>query len=83
MADYGEGMKAFVRCPSCKHLVFTNHVLHLMTLILGKEKYICKQCGTVLDFIPVYLCSRELGDKCKECDFRFSCYSMRTATKEA
>lgn len=77
MADYAEGMKAIVKCPSCQHLVFTDHVLPLMTLVLGKEKYTCKQCGAVLDFVPTYFCSRELGDKCEECEFRFSCYSTR------
>lgn len=83
MPDFGEDMKAFVKCPSCKHLVFTDQVMPLMTLLLGEEKYTCKECGAVLDFVTTSFCSRQLGDKCDECVYRFPCFSMRDATQKA
>ncbi len=81
--EYGKDMKVFVRCPSCRHVVFTDHVLPLMTLVLGKERYTCKECGEVLDFIPTYVCARTLSDKCDSCEFRFTCYSVKNATQKA
>ncbi len=81
--DYGEGMRVFVRCPTCKHLVFTDKVLPLMSLLLGKEKYTCKECGAVLDFVTASFCSRQLSDVCDKCEFRFQCYSIRDAVQKA
>jgi len=72
--------KIFVKCPHCKHVVFTVDIIPLLNLLLSKEKYTCKECGGVLDFTTLSLCSRELGSWCDTCEFRFPCFSMRNAT---
>ena len=82
MTKLGQGMRAFVKCPFCGHIVYTDKVVPLLSLLLSKNKYTCKECGNILDFIPIYLCSRLLGDFCDKCEFRFRCYSKRDVTEE-
>jgi len=83
MTEFGQGMRIFVKCPYCGHIVYTDKVVPLLGLLLGKDKYTCKDCGNVLDFVPMYLCSRLLGDSCDKCEFRFRCYSKRDAVEKA
>ena len=76
----GTGMKAFVKCPYCKHVMFTEDVLPLISLLLSEERYSCVECKGTLDFVTLSLCSRTLGDTCDTCEYRFPCFSMRNAT---
>jgi hypothetical protein len=67
-------VKAFVKC-NCGYIIHWRNVVQLLSLILSKEKYTCPGCGTVLDFVTLYICSRELGAYCESCEFRFRCFA--------
>ena len=72
--EFAVDTRAFLKCE-CGHVVHTDKVLPLLTLLLGKEKYVCKQCGNVLDFFQISFCSKEISGECEDCTFRFQCYT--------
>jgi len=52
MPEIGQGMRIFVKCPYCGHIIYTDRVVPLLALLLSKDKYTCKEGGNVL--VPVF-----------------------------
>lgn len=72
--------KAYLKCPKCNRTVLTDHVDHLFMLLLDDEKYGCAGCDEVFDFASLSVCYKELGTDCDDCQFRFTCYSVRESS---
>ena len=69
--------KLFVECSNCHHMVLPNkeEIPILIKILGGVELYTCKNCNKTMDFFFVHVCYRDLTDECKDCKFRFLCYT--------
>lgn len=78
----GAMKKIYIECLKCHHTFSTGIIKKFSAIIMNDIAYKCENCGNVMDFYDIHVCTRDVGNEaCSGCRFRFLCYTNNAVEK--